>query len=136
MHFHAPSSDVLRQRVLCNKTSSRGRLIGQYRFCAINCNCTKQFFAISCNCTKWILCNKASLQKNPTTFAPNCIYKHILHGTSCVFVSDRRKYNVVFNLESLESVTVVQSFIKTNFSVTVQETVIQQTVVSFSDEAF
>ena len=59
-HPLVPSSDVLRQRVLCNKASSRGRLIGQNRFCAISCNCTKQFCAISCYRTKRVLCNKAS----------------------------------------------------------------------------
>ena len=46
-HPIAPSSNVLRQRVLCNKASSRGRLIGRNRFCAMSCNCTKQFCAIS-----------------------------------------------------------------------------------------
>ena len=64
MHFQhplAPSSDVLRQRVLWNKASSRGRLIGQNRFCATSCNCTKQFCAKSSYCTKRVLCNKASL---------------------------------------------------------------------------
>ena len=64
MHFQhllAPSSNVLRQRVLCNKASSRGRLTGQNRFCAISCNCTKQFCVLSCYCTKRVLCNKASL---------------------------------------------------------------------------
>ena len=60
-HPLAPSSDVLRQRVLCNKASSRGRLIGQNGFCAISCNCTKLFCAISCYRTKRVLCNKASL---------------------------------------------------------------------------
>ena len=66
MHFQhplAPSSDVLRQRVLCNKASSRGRLIGQNRFCAISCNCTQQFCAISCYSTKRVLCMKASLNQ-------------------------------------------------------------------------
>ena len=57
-HPLAPSSDVQRQKVLCNKASSRGRFIGQNRFCAISCSCTKQFCAISCYCTKWVLCNK------------------------------------------------------------------------------
>ena len=64
MHFQhplAPYSDVLRQRFLCNETSSRGRLIGQNRFWAISCNCTKQFCAISCYHTKQVLCNKTSL---------------------------------------------------------------------------
>ena len=66
MHFQhplAPSSDVLRQRVLCNKASSGGRLIGQNRFCAISCNRTKQFCAISCYSTKRALCIKASLNQ-------------------------------------------------------------------------
>ena len=62
-HPIAPSSDILRQRVLCNKASSRGRLIGRNRFCAISCNCTKQFCAISSYCTKRGLCKKASLLK-------------------------------------------------------------------------
>ena len=63
MHFQhplPPTSDVLRQRVLCNKASSWGRLIGQNGFCAISCNCTKQFCAIRCYCTKRVLCNNAS----------------------------------------------------------------------------
>ena len=67
---------LLRQRVLCNKASSRGKLIGQNRFCAKSCNCKKQFCAKSCYCTKRVLCNKAS------------------HLTNTVFDRGTDKYNV------------------------------------------
>ena len=79
-HLLAPSSDVLRQRVLWNKASSRGRLIGQNRFCATSCNCTKQFCAKSSYCTKRVLCNKAS--HNKTGHLHSCGAKQ--KATKCI----------------------------------------------------
>ena len=58
----------------------QGRLIGQNRFCATSCNCTKQFCAKSSYCTKRVLCNKAS--HNKTGHLHSCGAKQ--KATKCI----------------------------------------------------